>query len=106
MGSKTSPHDPLVSPGECSDLSWWKRASRTGGWSFLYGSEEVLRQENRNLIEKLKKTGATDDLYEEHGPIHASPVAALYLGEKKDAAAWITRQCDSDEEKTYQQGDS
>lgn len=85
IDTKVSPHDPLVSPGECQDLDRWKRASPTGGWFFLYGSEEVLAPECRDLVERLRKTGPDVDVHEEQGSIHAWPVAALYLGETKEA---------------------
>jgi acetyl esterase/lipase len=85
IGTKVSPHDPLASPGECKDLSRWKKASPAGGWFFLYGSEEVLAPECRSLIQRLKKTDVEVGVHEEQGSIHAWPVAALYLGETKDA---------------------
>lgn len=85
IGMKVSPQDPLASPGECRDLSRWRKASPTDGWFFLYGSEEVLAPECRNLIQRLKKAEVEVDVHEEQGFIHAWPVATLYLGETKEA---------------------
>ncbi|KAH7061076.1 Alpha/Beta hydrolase protein [Macrophomina phaseolina] len=81
VGNKVSEDDPIVSPGKCKDLARWMRASPTHGWLFLFGSEEVLGPEIRDLIELLKKTDTHVNVEEEQGGIHAWPVAALYLGE-------------------------
>ncbi|KAK3061580.1 hypothetical protein LTR53_019725, partial [Teratosphaeriaceae sp. CCFEE 6253] len=35
IGAKASSDDPLVSPGSCRDLAWWRRASPTMGWFFV-----------------------------------------------------------------------
>ncbi|KAF1991039.1 alpha/beta-hydrolase [Aulographum hederae CBS 113979] len=80
IGSRISKEDPMVSPGMCKDVSRWARSSPTYGWSFSFGSEEVLGPEIRDLIQLLKKGGANIDSYEEPGSIHAWPVASLYLG--------------------------
>ena len=79
IGTKASSDDPLVSPGRCKDLSWWRRASPTGGWFFVYGAEEVFARETKDLIGTLKK--AEVDVLE-HGEkdwIHAWPVVKLFL---------------------------
>ncbi|KAF2086483.1 alpha/beta-hydrolase [Saccharata proteae CBS 121410] len=83
-GAKVSVSDPMVSPGNCRDLDRWANASPSRGWLFLYGSEEVLGPETRDLIDLLKKSGQHVDVNEEEGGIHAWPVAALYLGETAD----------------------
>lgn len=85
VGSKVSPHDPRVSPGECRDSNLWRRSTPSCGWFFLYGSEEVLAPECRGLIQMLEKSGAEVEVHEEQGSVHAWPVAALYLGETRDA---------------------
>lgn len=85
IGPKVPVDDPLVSPGNCKDLKKWTEASPEKGWVFLYGSEEVLGPETRNLISLLQKTGTDLEYFEEPGGIHAWPVASLYLGETKDA---------------------
>ncbi|KNG48291.1 alpha beta-hydrolase [Stemphylium lycopersici] len=85
MGSKVSPDDPMVSPGNCKDIHKWTDASPEKGWYFLYGSEEVLGPETGHLIELLRKTGKEVDCWEEKGGIHAWPVASLYLGETREA---------------------
>jgi acetyl esterase/lipase len=84
IGNKISPEDPMVSPGKCDDLQKWTEASPEQGWYFLYGSEEVLGPETRNLISLLGKTGKEVDSWEEPGGIHAWPVASLYLGETRE----------------------
>ncbi|KAJ9639432.1 hypothetical protein H2199_006465 [Coniosporium tulheliwenetii] len=63
--------------------SKWLRASPSRGWFFLFGSEEVLAPETRDLISLLRKAGAEVDVHEEEGSVHAWPVAALYLGESR-----------------------
>jgi acetyl esterase/lipase len=83
VGKKASVDDPMVSPGHCKDPKKWTDASPEKGWYFLYGSEEVLGPETRELISLLKSTGTHVDEWEEQGGIHAWPVASLYLGESK-----------------------
>ncbi|EMD85841.1 hypothetical protein COCC4DRAFT_72685 [Bipolaris maydis ATCC 48331] len=85
IGSKVSADDAMVSPGNCKDIRKWTEASPEKGWYFLYGSEEVLGPETRNLVALLEKTGKEVDTWEERGGIHAWPVASLYLGETKEA---------------------
>ena len=83
-GPKVPADDPLVSPGNCEDIKKWTNASPEKGWLFLYGSEEVLGPETRNLISLLQTTGVDVEVSEERGGIHAWPVASLYLGETKE----------------------
>jgi acetyl esterase/lipase len=85
LGSKVSEDDPLASPGHCKDITKWVRASPKKGWTFLYGSEEVLAPETRSLVALLKKAGAFVEVREEQGSIHAWPVASLYLGQTRSA---------------------
>lgn len=84
IGKRASADDPIVSPGQCKDAEKWAKASPEKGWYFLYGSEEVLGPETRELISLLKSTGTSVDEWEEQGGIHAWPVASLYLGETRD----------------------
>lgn len=84
IGKKASETNPLVSPGYCKDNKKWLDASPEKGWYFLYGSEEVLGPETRELISLLKSTDTHVDVWEEKGGIHAWPVASLYLGESRD----------------------
>lgn len=79
IGTKASPDDSLVSPGRCKDLSWWRRASPTAGWFFVYGAEEVFAPETRDLIGVLRKAGVDVTEHEEKGWIHAWPVVKLFL---------------------------
>ena len=84
IGKKASTTDPMVSPGHCKDTKKWVEASPDKGWYFLYGSEEVLGPETKELISLLKGTSKHVDEWEEPGGIHAWPVASLYLGESRD----------------------
>lgn len=85
VGSQASHDDPLVSPGRCKDLNWWRKASPTHGWYFLYGSEEVFGPETRDLISTLKKSGTEVGSHEEQGWIHAWPVVKLFLCDGQEA---------------------
>ncbi|CAO2651488.1 Nn.00g040580.m01.CDS01 [Neocucurbitaria sp. VM-36] len=80
IGSKVAADDPLVSPGHCKEVKKWANASPEKGWYFLYGSEEVLGPETRDLIGLLRSTGKDVEVWEDKGGIHAWPVASLYLG--------------------------
>lgn len=84
VGTKARPSDSLVSPGCCKDFSWWKRASPSQGWFFVYGSEEVFAPETRDLVSLLKEAGKRQDgasveVHEEPMWIHAWPVVKLFL---------------------------
>lgn len=84
LGTKVPQNDPIASPGHCGDPNRWKTASPSRGWCFVFGSEEVLASECRNLIARLRKLGIQVDVHEEQGSIHAWPVATLYLGTTKE----------------------
>ncbi|KAK1093380.1 hypothetical protein LTR48_002459 [Friedmanniomyces endolithicus] len=79
IGTKAKSDDPLVSPGSCKDLAWWRRASPTLGWFFVYGAEEVFAPDARELVAVLKKGGIPVEVLEEKGWIHAWPVVKLFL---------------------------
>ncbi|GAB7351813.1 hypothetical protein MBLNU459_g2380t1 [Dothideomycetes sp. NU459] len=80
IGPKASPLDPVVSPGNCRDRDWWRRASPTKGWFFIYGAEEVFAPETRGLAKFLQDQVKTDvAIQEEQGWIHAWPVVKLFL---------------------------
>lgn len=76
--------DPLVSPGVCEDPIWWAKASPVAGFCILFGSEEVFGPEIRHLITLLRKCGCHVGVREEHGSIHAWPVATLYLSPESE----------------------
>ncbi|KAH6625790.1 Alpha/Beta hydrolase protein [Boeremia exigua] len=84
IGTKVSETNSMVSPGHCTDAKKWSDASPDYGWYFLYGSEEVLGPETRELISLLKSVDTQVDEWEEQGGIHAWPVASLYLGESRE----------------------
>ena len=78
-GSKIALDDPLVSPGNCKETEWWRRASPERGFVFMYGGEEIFAPEIRDLVELLRKAHVKVASREEEGGIHAWPVAALFL---------------------------
>lgn len=83
-GSEKNLSNPLMSPGTCKDRDWWSKASPSAGLSFLYGSEEVLGPETRNLVALLRKSGCCVCAREEPGEIHAWPVATLFLSDTQE----------------------
>lgn len=73
--------DPLVSPGECTSLSWWRDASPRHGIYVTFGSEEVLGPDVKDLIKRWRKAGIAVTANEESGGIHAWVIARLFLEE-------------------------
>ena len=84
VGKTASSDDPIVSPGRCKDLNWWRRASPKGGWFVIYGSEEVFAPEAKDLVATLRKSGATVAEHEEQGWVHAWPVVKLFLSNTQE----------------------
>lgn len=78
-GSKTSIHDPLISPGKCKDKLWWKDAAPAQGFFISFGAEEVFAPEIEGLIRLLNESGVKTEWQEEEGGIHAWPIASLFL---------------------------
>jgi acetyl esterase/lipase len=78
-GTKTSPHDPFISPGECKDSSLWKAAAPSKGFFISFGAEEVFAPEIQGLISLFEECGVQIEWQEEEGGIHAWPVASLFL---------------------------
>ncbi|KFZ14400.1 hypothetical protein V502_06085 [Pseudogymnoascus sp. VKM F-4520 (FW-2644)] len=83
VGWKGSVYDPVASPGSCKDVDWWRRAAPLNGFAISYGSEEVLAQDIRGLVELLRGSGARVVADEDEGGVHAWPVAGLFLGSTK-----------------------
>ena len=71
--------DPLVSPGDCRDVDWWRRACPPGGLFIAYGAEEVFARDIEDLVKFLKTAGITISSMADDGGIHAWPVASLFL---------------------------
>ncbi|KAE8446819.1 hypothetical protein EG329_011596 [Mollisiaceae sp. DMI_Dod_QoI] len=71
--------DPVVSPGNCKDVTWWRNASPSQGLFISYGAEEVFAPEIRDLIKLLDRAGVPVEYQEEEAGIHAWPVASLFL---------------------------
>ena len=82
-GDEQNLHDPIVSPGLCKDTARWSKSCPLAGFCFMFGSEEVLGPEIRDLIAVLRKSGCAVSVREEPGSIHAWPVAALFLADSK-----------------------
>lgn len=80
-GSDEKLDDPLVSPGVCRDIAWWRKACPTEGYGVIYGSEELLGPELRDLIVLWRKSGCAVSVREEPGAVHAWPVATLFLSD-------------------------
>jgi acetyl esterase/lipase len=78
-GSMDDEHHPLVSPGDCSDVSWWAKATPLGGFYITYGSEEAFAPDIRHLVAMLRKAGAHVRAEEEPCAIHAWVIASLFL---------------------------
>ena len=74
--------DPLISPGKCKDLAWWRRAAPREGFVVLAGSEEVFANECESLAGVLRKAGVEVEARVEDGGIHCWPVVGMFLGQK------------------------
>ena len=78
-GDSAKLSSPLVSPGACTDVRVWARAAPLGGMTVMYGSEEVLGPETRELVLRLRKAGIAVSVKEDPGGIHAWVVARVFL---------------------------
>lgn len=78
-GRQSFINDPRVSPGNCKDINWWRKASPLLGYSIHFGSEEVFAPEIRDFAGLLQKAGVKVTINEDGGGIHAWPVASLFL---------------------------
>ncbi|KFY32947.1 hypothetical protein V495_08576 [Pseudogymnoascus sp. VKM F-4514 (FW-929)] len=85
VGRKGSVYDPVASPGSCKDVDWWLEAAPLKGFAISYGSEEVLAQDIRDLVELLRGAGVKVVADEDEGGVHAWPVAGLFLGSTKES---------------------
>ncbi|KAK4039918.1 monoterpene epsilon-lactone hydrolase, partial [Parachaetomium inaequale] len=83
-GSRISATDPLVSPGCCKDVLWWKRSSPTKGIVITHGTEEVLAPEIEELVDTLREAKVVVGSKAELGGIHAWPVASLFLSRSRE----------------------
>lgn len=83
-GSRISVTDPLVSPGCCKDISWWRRSSPSEGIFITYGTEEVLAPEIEDLLATLREADVVVGSKAEPGGIHAWPVASLFLSSSRE----------------------
>lgn len=76
--------DPLISPGNCTSLSWWRDACPEQGFFMMYGSEEVFAPDIREWASMLHEGGISINEEEEVGGIHAWPVAELFLSSTRE----------------------
>ncbi len=83
-GSGVSVTDPSVSPGCCTDPSWWKRSSPARGVVITYGTEELLAPDIEGLVRSLQNAGVDVESKGEAGGIHAWPVASLFLSSSRE----------------------
>lgn len=103
-GSKTAVHDPLVSPGSCKDVEWWRKAAPSKGFFVCYGSEEVFKPEVESWVGLLSEAGIEVDSREERRGIHAWPVAALFLSSEFPSAFDICGERDDANETRHDGG--
>jgi len=82
--NKISLHDPLISPGKCKDVSWWRKASPSKGFFITYGTEEVFAPEIRDLVALLERAELRVEAQDQKGGIHAWPVAAPFLSSTRE----------------------
>jgi acetyl esterase/lipase len=83
-GKYISSHDRLLSPGQCRDISWWRRACPPSGLFMEYGNEEVFAREIEDLVQFWKRNGIKVTGHGEYGGIHAWPVASLFLSSQSN----------------------
>lgn len=84
VGSRISETDPRVSPGCCTDMSWWKRSSPSQGIFITYGTDEVLASDIEGLVDTLRNADVIVGSEADSGGIHAWPVASLFLSSSRD----------------------
>jgi acetyl esterase/lipase len=77
--TKDNIDNPLVSPGCCTDLAKWRKASPLHGFYVTYGAEEVFCPDIREFIKRLRKAEVDVSVLEEPGAIHAWVIASLFL---------------------------
>lgn len=78
-GGKVAVDDPLISPGDCRDVSWWKHACPDKGIHIEYGAEEVFASDIQDFLKFLEGNRIKVSGRREPGGIHAWPVACLFL---------------------------
>jgi acetyl esterase/lipase len=86
-------HDPVASPGanKSGNVALWARAWPEKGLHFIFGAEECLGEDARELIrflleevgESVKGKGGVT-VTEEEAQVHAWPVVQLFLGNTED----------------------
>lgn len=80
---QTGIRDPIASPGNCTDLDMWSRASPRFGYHFVIGADEVFAPNARKMIKVLEKAGSKVVVTDQPGQIHAWPVVSLFLKDKR-----------------------
>ncbi|GAA95403.1 uncharacterized protein L969DRAFT_92535 [Mixia osmundae IAM 14324] len=74
--------NPLLSPGDCTDQSWWTRSAPTKGTLIQYGSSEVLSSNIDILADRLRADiyGGGEVILSSRPLPHAWPQLLHYLG--------------------------
>ncbi len=78
-GGEVGIDDPLISPGNCRDASWWRHASPDKGIHIAYGAQEVFASDVQDFIKFLEGNHINISSTRDVGDIHAWPVASLFL---------------------------
>lgn len=78
-GRKVAIDDPLVSPGNCREVPWWKHACPKKGIHVVYGAEEVFAPDIQEFLKFLERNHIKSSSKREEAGIHAWPVACLFL---------------------------
>lgn len=79
--SEENLHNPIISPGCCTDRAWWTAAAPKNGFYLMYGSEEVLAPNVRRFVRLLKSANVDVSVREEQNEIHAWVIARLFLAD-------------------------
>ncbi|KAI1202662.1 Alpha/Beta hydrolase protein [Nemania serpens] len=83
-GGTISPNDYLRSPGQCRDISWWRRAWPLHGLFVIYGNEEIFAPEIGELVQFWKKGGINVTNCWNFGNVHAWAIASLFLSDSNE----------------------
>jgi acetyl esterase/lipase len=71
----------IISPGLSNR---WKRASPSGGFCIIYGSEEVFAPGIQVMVKSMMRDGVLVKVYQEDAAIHAWPVVNLFLCDRRE----------------------
>ncbi|PUU84044.1 Alpha/Beta hydrolase protein [Tuber borchii] len=86
--------NPMVSPGFCMDISWWRKAMPARGVHFYFGSQEIFYESIKALAKRL--SGVGNVVCHEDESLHAWPFAVLFLGTHQEERGRGLRRISSD----------